>query len=51
MVYAWEMPLARSPLTGLRLITLVGTGVQLLCMLLFTLVIACLGMLSPGTFS
>ncbi len=31
-----------------RLVTLVGTGVQLLCMLLVTLVVACLGMLSPG---
>ncbi len=32
-----------------RLVTLVGTGVQLISMIVVTLVVACLGMLSPGT--
>lgn len=39
----------RPPQYASWLMTFVGTGVQLLCMLLVTLCVACLGMLSPAS--
>eukprot|EP00048_Salpingoeca_helianthica_P015775 m.228531 g.228531 ORF g.228531 m.228531 type:complete len:628 (-) comp17506_c0_seq1:92-1975(-) len=39
----------RAPVHSTWLTTLVGTGVQLLSMVLVTLVVACLGMLSPAS--
>eukprot|EP00047_Mylnosiga_fluctuans_P003679 m.230337 g.230337 ORF g.230337 m.230337 type:complete len:629 (-) comp12047_c0_seq1:1325-3211(-) len=39
----------RPPVHPTWLVTLVGTGVQLLSMLIVTLIVACLGMLSPAS--